>query len=150
MVEDAAVLVEQLGKLSQLKILDISANPRLWLLSVGMLNIAVKLESFKCDGCSLVLPPPNFFSTPEQNPNRIQELLRRRSSVDVLKLSAVNLTPHTASQVAALLQCYPALKRLDVSGNPALSCAGAAAIFSALSGMLSAGALFARHISSNC
>jgi hypothetical protein len=45
------------------------------------------------------------------------------------------------SEVAALLKHYPFLKRLDVSSNPRLGCGGAAAVLSALSGMLHLGSL---------
>ena len=132
----APALAEQLGKFPALKQVDVSANPGLRLLPVGMLRIAATLETFKCDGCSLLLPPQSMFSTPEENPRRIQELLSKGSSATVLVLSAAELTPSTAREVAALLPFYPALKQLDVSANPGLRCTGAAIILSALSGML--------------
>jgi hypothetical protein len=136
-------LAEQLSKFPALKHLDVSDNPRLRLLPIGMLRIAATLETFKCDGCSLVLPPQSMFSTPEENPRRIQQLLSKRSSSTVLTLSAANLTSITAREVAALLPFYPALKQLDVSANPGLRCSGAAVILSALSGKL----LVATHLS---
>jgi hypothetical protein len=134
--QHAPALVEQLSKFPALKHLDISANPALQLLPIGMLRIAATLEAFKCDGCSLVLPPQSMFSTPEENPRRIQELLSRRSSVTVLELSAAKFTSITACEIAALLEFYPALKQLDVSANPGLRCTGVAVILSALSGLL--------------
>ncbi len=129
-------LAEQLGKFPALKQLDVSANPGLRVLPIGMLRIAATLETFKCDGCSLVLPPQSMFSTPEENPRRIQELLSKGSSATVLELSAAELTSNTAREIAALLPLYPALKQLDVSANPGLCCSGAAVILSSLSGKL--------------
>ena len=130
----APVLAEQLGKFPALKQVDVSANPGLRLLPVGMLRIAATLETFKCDGCSLLLPPQSMFSTPEENPRRIQELLSKGSSATVLVLSAAELTPSTAREVAALLPFYPALKQLDVSANPGLDFGSLSLIFEALSG----------------
>jgi len=134
-------LVEQLGKFPSLKRLDVSANPGLRLLPVGLLQIAASLEAFRCNDCPLALPPPSFFSSvPEENPKRIQQLLQSGSSAVELKLSSLNLTAgflsQVAPEVAALLRHYPALQRLDVSANPGLGCGGAAAFLSSLSGML--------------
>jgi hypothetical protein len=128
----APALVEQLSKFPALKRLDVSANPGLRLLPIGMLRIAATLEAFKCDGCSLVLPPQSMFSTPEENPRRIQELLEH----GVLDLSYLDLTFNTAQEIAALLPFYPALKQLHVSANPGLSCTGGAVILSAFSGKI--------------
>ena len=118
-------LVEQLGKFPSLKRLDVSANPGLRLLPVGLLQIAATLEAFHCNDCPLALPPQSFFSSvPEENPKRIQQLLQSGSSAVELKLSALNVTAgfcaQVASEVAALLRHYPALQRLDVSTNPHL------------------------------
>ena len=147
----APALAEQLGKFPALKQVDVSGNPGLRLLPVGMLRIAATLETFKCDGCSLLLPPQSMFSTPEENPRRIQELLSKGSSATVLVLSAAELTPSTAREVAALLPFYPALKQVDVSANPGLRCTGAAIILSALSGMLQLAARFLlRSVSYDC
>jgi hypothetical protein len=132
--DEAPALAEQLGKFPALKQLDVSANPGLRLLPVGMLRIVATLETFKCDGCSLLLPPQSMFSTPEKNPRRIQELLSKGSSATVLKLSAAELTSNTAREVAALLPLYPALKQLDVSANPGLELGSVSLIFKALSG----------------
>ncbi len=46
-----------------------------------------------------------------------------------------------APVLAEQLGKFPALKRLDLSCNPRLGCVGAAAVLSALSGMLHTGAL---------
>ncbi len=132
----APALAEQLGKFPALKQLDVSANPGLRLLPVGMLRIVATLETFKCDSCSLLLPPQSIFSTPEENPRRIQEMLSKGSSATVLVLSAAELTPNNAREVEALLPLFPALKQLDVSANPGLRCTGAAIILSSLSGKL--------------
>ena len=132
----ASALAEQLGRFPALKQLDVSANPSLRLLPVSMLRIAATLETFHCDGCSLVLPPQSMFSTPDENPKRIQELLSKGSSTTVLGLSAAELTTSSAREVAALLPLYPALKQLDVSANPGLRCTGAAVLLSTFSGEL--------------
>jgi hypothetical protein len=114
-------LAEQLGKFPALKRLDVSSNPRLRLLPVGLLQMAATLEAFSCQGCSLVLPPQSFFSSvPEENPIRIRQLLQNRSSDTELTLSSVDLASAVVSEVAALLKHYPFLKRLDVSCNPKL------------------------------
>jgi hypothetical protein len=134
--EEAPALVEQLSKFPALKRLDVSTNPGLRLLPIGMLRIAATLEAFKCDGCSLVLPSQSMFSTPEENPRRIQELLCKGSSEIALNLSAFGLTSIVNHEVSALLPFYPTLKRLDVSANPGLRCTGAAAILSVLSGKI--------------
>jgi hypothetical protein len=130
----APALAEQLGKFPALKQVDVSGNPGLRLLPVGMLRIAATLETFKCDGCPLGLPPQSMFSTPEENPRRIQELLSKGSSATVLVLAAAELTPSAAREVAALLPFYPALKQLDVSANPGLDLSSVSLIFQALSG----------------
>ena len=124
-------LVEQLRKFPALKQLDVSANPALRLLPVGLLRIAADLDTFNCDGCSLLLPPHSFFSTPDENPRRVQQLLQGGP----LNLSGSQLTPATACEVAAVLGHFPALKQLDVSANPALGGGGAAALLSSLAGM---------------
>ena len=130
-------LAEQLCKFPALKQLDVSSNPRLWLLPVGVLQMATSLEAFSCQGCSLVLPPQSFFSSsPEENPMRIRQLLQSGSSDTQLTLSSLDLTAAVAREVADLLRHYPSLKQLDVSSNPRLGCGGAAAVLSALSGML--------------
>jgi len=135
-------LAEQLCKFPALKQLDVSSNPRLWLLPVGVLQMAASLEAFSCQGCSLVLPPQSFFSSvPEENPMRIRQLLQSGSSDTELNLSSLDLTAAVAREVADLLRHYPSLKQLDVSSNPRLGCGGAAAVLSALSGMLHLGAL---------
>ena len=130
-------LVEQLRKFPALKQLDLSANPALRLLPVGLLRIAADLEAFNCDGCSLLLPPQSFFSTtPDENPRRVRQLLQDGDPSETkLSLSGAHLTPAAACEVAAVLVHYPALKQLDVSANPALGGGGAAALLSSLAGM---------------
>ena len=135
-------LAEQLCKFPALKQLDASSNPRLRLLPVGVLQMAASLDAFSCQGCSLILPPQRFFSSvPEENPMRIRQLLQSGSPDTELTLSSSDLTAVAASEVAALLKHYPSLKQLDGSCNPRLGCGGAAAVLSALSGMLHTGAL---------
>ena len=128
-------LVEQLRKFPALKQLDVSGNPALRLLPVGLLRIAADLEAFNCDGCSLLLPPHSFFSTPDENPRRVQQMLQSGDpAVTEMNLSGLQLTPATACEVAAVLVHYPALKQLDVSANPALDGAAVSAIVRAVSG----------------
>ncbi len=134
MDEEAPALVEQLSKFPALKRLDVSANPGLRLLPIGMMRIAATLEAFKCDGCSLVLPPQSMFSTPEENPRRIQELLSKGLSETDLNLSAAKLASNSAIEIAALLPFCHALKRLDVSDNLGLDFDSVSLIFKALSG----------------
>ena len=123
-------LVEQLRKFPALKQLDVSANPALRVLPVGLLRIAADLDTFNCDGCSLLLPPHSFFSTPEENPRRVRQLLQGGA----INLSGAHLTPSAACEVAAVLVHYPALKQLDVSANPALDRSAVSAIVRAVSG----------------
>jgi hypothetical protein len=130
-------LAQQLSKFPALKRLDVSANPGLQLLPVGVLQIAASLEAFDCNDCALVLPPQSCFSSvPEENPRRIQQLLQSGSPATELRLSSLGLTAAVLCEIEALLRCYPALKRLDVSANPRLGCGGAVVMFSALCGEL--------------
>ncbi len=132
-VDNVIAVEEQLVKFTALEHLDLSHNEGLGFLPLGILRIAARLKSFKCDGCSLKLPPQSFFSSPEDNPRLIQQLLEGGASETALNLSAVNLwdldlcNSHAiqdfwkrSSYVAAVLQLYPALKTLDVSSNPNL------------------------------
>ncbi len=120
MTADAAVLEKELCKFPALKQLDVSANPGLRLLPVGLLRVAAMLETFKCDGCPLLLPPQSIFSTPDRNPGRIKEFLQGCAACSDLNLSDIGLTPSVASEVAALLQFVPSLKQIDISSNPFL------------------------------
>jgi hypothetical protein len=124
-------LAEKLHNAPALKQLDVSANPNLRLLPVGMLQIAASLECFKCDACSLQLPPHSFFSTPEENPSLIRQLLECGASETKLNLSNVCLAPTHA----AVLRHYTALQMLDISNNPKLGCIGASSVLSSLAGM---------------
>ena len=58
-----------------------------------------------------------------------------------MSLSGAGLEVEEAPALAEQLCKFPALKQLDVSSNPRLGCGGAAAVLSALSGMLRTGAL---------
>ena len=53
-----------------------------------------------------------------------------------MNLSGVGLEVEEAPALAEQLRKFPALKLLNVSNNPRLGCIGAAAVLSALSGML--------------
>jgi hypothetical protein len=128
-------LVEQLRKFSALKQLDVSNNPALRLLPVGLLRIAAGLEAFNCDGCSLKLPPQTLFLTSHENPGRVKLLLQGRAPATALNLSGWHLTPAVACEAAAVLVHYHELKQLDVSNNPALDRAAVATIVRAVSGI---------------
>ncbi len=132
--DDAVALEEQLRQFCALQHLDLSGNRELMILSVPMLRVVARLETFKCHGCSLLLPPDSLFSSPEANPVRIRELLEGGSSETELNLSEAGLTPAVAMEVAAVLQLYPALKHLDLSSNN-LGGGAAAAVLSSLAGM---------------
>ena len=106
-------LVEQLRKFPALKQLDVSGNPALRVLPVGLLRIAADLDTFNCDCCSLLLPPHSFFSTPDENPRRVRQLLH--GGVTNLDLSRDVFTPAVAFEAAALLEHFPALRRIGLS-----------------------------------
>ncbi len=63
------------------------------------------------------------------------------AAVRVVTMTYNHLRPQHVPALAEQLRKFPALKRFDVSYNPRLGCVGAAAILSALSGMLHTGAL---------
>ncbi len=134
MPQHLTALLVPLREFSALKHLDVSANPGLWLLPVGVLQIVADLDTFNCDCCSLVLPPQNLFSTPRENPGHIQKLLQGQSTTISLNISALDLTPAVAIEVAEVLKYYHALEHLDVSANPELDCGAVASIVGALSG----------------
>ena len=110
-------LVEQLRKFPALKQLDVSANPLLRLLPVGLLRIAADLDAFNCDGCSLLLPPHSFFSTPDENPRRVRQLLQGGAAVTNLDLSRDVFTPDVAFEAAALLEHFPLVRKIGLSCN---------------------------------
>jgi hypothetical protein len=70
---------------------------------------------------------------PAKNPRLIQNLLA--GLYTDLIWSDLNLSPSDASQAASLLQLFPHLKRLDLSGNRGLDSSAVAIIVKALSGM---------------
>ena len=108
-------LVEQLRKFPALKQLDVSGNPALRVLPVGLLRIAADLDTFNCDGCSLLLPPHSFFSTSDENPRRVQQLLQGGAAVTNLDLSRDLFTPDVAFEAAALLEHFPFVRRIGLS-----------------------------------
>ena len=63
------------------------------------------------------------------------------AAVQTVLMANNHLQPRHVRALAEQLRKFPALKQLDVSCNPRLGCVGAAAVLSALSGMLHAGAL---------
>ena len=73
---------------------------------------------------------------------RLQHLSHAQpaGNVEVVLMACNHLQPRHMPALAEQLCMFPALKQLDVSGNPGLGCCGAAAILSALSGMLHAAA----------
>ena len=62
------------------------------------------------------------------------------AAVQTVLMAFNHLQPQHVPALAEQLRKFPALKQLDVSRNPRLGCVGAAAVLSALSGMLHAGA----------
>lgn len=134
--QHADLLGEQLCKFPALKHLDLSGNAGLRLLPVGILRVAARLETFNCNGCSLVLPPQREFLTPDQNPNRIQRMLDGHHSFKggELKLSTLGLTKSIATNASALFQFFPSLKHLDLSCNACLG-GSIGAILSSLTGV---------------
>ncbi len=130
-------LRDHLLKFPALKHLDLSGNAGLSLLPVAILRVAARLETFNCDGCSLVLPPQLSFSTPDLNPSIIQGILDGRRTFDDEKLELLNvgLTHAVTFEAAALLHCFPFLKHLDLSGNAGLGGSAAVTFVSSLTGM---------------
>ena len=135
-LEAAPVMLEQLYKFSVLKHLDISDNPGLRLLSVGMLQFATRLDTLACDGFS-----PNLFSTPGENPGRIRQLFETPPGAMVqvetdweVNLAAAELTPAMAQEAASVLRLCPSLNRLDLSANVKLGCGGVCDFLSSLKG----------------
>ncbi len=63
------------------------------------------------------------------------------AAVQTVLMANNHLQPQHAPALAEQLRKFPALKLLNVSRNPRLGCVGAAAVLSALSGMLRTGAL---------
>lgn len=134
MPEGIPELLVQLRKFPALKKLDLSSNSKLRLLPVGMLQFAAGLESFKCDGCSLLLPPQSMFSTPDENPRRIQQLLEGVASETEVSISNANLTSAVASDIAALLQHFRGMKQLNLSCNERLRGDDVCIIISSIAG----------------
>ncbi len=58
------------------------------------------------------------------------------AAVQTVLMAYNHLQPRHVRALAEQLRKFPSLKRLDVSRNPRLGCIGAAAVLSALSGML--------------
>jgi hypothetical protein len=127
---DAFVMEDALSTFSCLRHLDLSANDFLKLLPGGLMRVASRLLTFKCDGCPLILPPHRLLSSPERNPAVIQEILGGK-----LDLSSSDFTSSEAVETASFLQFYPQLTYLNLSGNPKLRSAGIASIFSSISGI---------------
>jgi hypothetical protein len=139
-LEAAPMMLEQLCKFSVLKHLDISDNPGLRLLSVGMLQFATRLDTLACDGFS-----QNLFSTPHENPGRIRQFFETPTNVyDAIwmriaidwevNLAAAELTPAMAQEAANVLRLCPSLNRLDLSANVKLGSGGVYDILSSLKG----------------
>jgi hypothetical protein len=134
-LEGAPLLLEQLCKFSALKRLNISGNPALRLLPVGMLQFATRLDTFACDGFS-----QNLFSTPEENPVRIRHLFQSVSLETPweVNLAAAELTPAPAAvqEVANLFRLLPILDCLDLSANDKLGSWGVCDFLNSLTGTL--------------
>jgi hypothetical protein len=128
---DASVLEDALSSFSCLEHLDITANYFLKLLPAGLMRVASRLVTFKCENCPLILPPQRVLSSPERNPKVIQEILGGK-----LDLSLSDFSSSEAVEIASFLQFYPQLTYLNLSGNPKLGSAGIASIFSSLLGII--------------
>jgi hypothetical protein len=118
-----------------LKHLDISENMGLTHLPYFLLQACARLTTFKCNNCSLVLPPQRLFSSPERNPGVIQEILGGKMG-GKLNLSESELTSSRASDAASFIRIFPKISHLDLSKNPRLSGVGVASILSSFSGDL--------------
>ncbi len=103
MHSELPALAQQLLKFPALKQLDVSANHGLQLFPIGFLQIAAELDSFKCDDCALLLPAQSFFSTPGDNPRRIQLLLEHAASEFDLSLSQPKDLEATADVLKTVL-----------------------------------------------
>jgi hypothetical protein len=118
---------------TSLKHLDLSENMGLTQLSYFLLRTCARLLTFKCDGCSLAMPPQRLFSSPERNPGVIQEILGGKMG-GKLDLSESELSSSRASDAASFIRIFPKISHLDLSKNPRLSGAGVASILSSFSG----------------
>ena len=127
---DAVALEEQLRHFCALQHLDLSNNGKLTILSVPMLRVAARLETFKCHGCSLKLPPQRFFGA-DGKPEVVQKILK-----GIVDLSSIGLRASDASRVVSFLEgLLPNVKELDLSKNSDLGGGAASAILSSLAGM---------------
>jgi hypothetical protein len=143
-LEAAPTLLEQLCKFSALKHLDISDNPGLRMLSVGLLHFATSLDTLACDGFS-----QNLFTTPDKNPGQIRqffqtppEAMTRGKACWEVNLAAAELTPAVAQEAASVIRLCPPLNCLDLSANVELGSGGACDILSSLEGTRLATHLF--------
>ena len=128
--DDAVALEEQLRQFCALQHLDLSGNRELTILSVPMLRVAARLETFKCHECSLKLPPQRFFGA-DGKPEVVQQILK-----GIVDLSEIGLRASDASHVVSFLEgLLPNVKRLDLSKNSNLGGGAASAILSSLAGM---------------
>jgi hypothetical protein len=124
-------LSKQLNRFSNLKQLNLSQNSSLRLMPIGLMMICVNLTSFKCQGCSFVMPRQRDLDVAENNPKFIRSLLMQ--SPDFV-LSKTGLQPTDLNVITELLPQFTALTRIDISGNPNVGDAGVLSILSVLSG----------------
>ena len=134
--QHASSLLLLLSKFPALKHVDVSHNPELMILPLGMLRFAASLSSFSCDECCLLLPPQLLFSSEaRKNPARIQQFLDRGvPDIQSIDLSSLALTPADASEVAALLCYVTSLESLDLSDNPGINSSAAFDVVNSLAG----------------
>jgi hypothetical protein len=116
-----------------LKHLNFSTNPWFKLLPPALLRVVSTLQTFNCEGCSMVLPPQRLLEFPQTNPAVARGIMNGQ-----LNMSLCNLTPSYSIKVASFLKQFSFLSQLDLSGNLKLGVSGTAAILKSLSGTLCA------------
>ncbi len=124
-----------------LKRLDISNND-IRLIPVGMLRLAAGLDSFKCDNCTMLLPPQYLLSDPLRNPKIVRALLNGE-----FNLSQAFLTKLDWRTVASSIHLYPETVHVDLSCNPYYGGPGASAFLSSLSGVYLVRFIFLLNVS---
>jgi hypothetical protein len=116
-----------------LKHLNFSTNPWFKLLPLALLRVVSTLQTFNCEGCSMLLPPQRLLEFPQTNPAVARGIMNGQ-----LNMSLCNLTPSYSIKVASFLKQFSFLSQLDLSGNLKLGVSGTAAILKSLSGTVCA------------
>ncbi len=137
-IDDVIAVEEQLVKFTALEHLDLSHNEGLDFLPLGILRIAARLKSFKCDGCTLGLPPQRLFAEADKNPGVAQQIVD--GTVDLSSLESefcegINQEQDMRIWMEFLQIVYPIAKHLDLSHNIALGGTGVVKILTLFAGM---------------